>query len=74
MGFSQAPVTEEDEDLEQLRLAALKSLKKPLGSYSEKIPHQKPFYNKNGLNRGRGGFHGRPHRNVSHLFDVKNNS
>lgn len=65
----QTSVTDEDEDLEQLRLAALKSLKKPLGTYSEKIPQQRPFYSgKNGLNRNRGSYHGRPHRNVSSLL------
>lgn len=53
-------------------MAALKSLKKPLGVHSEKVAvQQKPFF-KNGLNRNRsggagGGYHGRSHRNVSEI-------
>lgn len=61
---------DDEEDLEQLRLAALKSLKKPLVACSDKVPMQKPYF-KNGVNRGRSNFHGRMHRNVSH-FDFSN--
>lgn len=61
----QTSVSDDEEDLEQLRLAALQTIKKnqnpTVPNNSEALHNQKPFYKK-GSKRGRGF---RPIRNVS---------
>lgn len=59
----QTSASDDEEDLEQLRLAALQTIKKnhTIQNNSELLHNQKPFYKK-GNKRGRGF---RPVRNVS---------
>lgn len=65
--------SDDEEDLEQLRLAALQTIKKPCASNTQNNLNKGAYYKKTGFNglsnkRGR-GFHGgqggRPLRNVS---------
>lgn len=60
-------MSDDEDDLESLRLAALQSLKRPVPQVTQKLPTTKkhigakPFHR-----RGRGFHNGRHHRNVSY--------